>query len=64
MVAEVVDVVIGVDTHRDSHEVEIADPRPPSWIMSRLIGLIDPAEGYLRRDGSGSSWAAIAVRFR
>jgi signal transduction histidine kinase len=27
MVAEVVDAVIGVDTHRDSHEVEIADPR-------------------------------------
>jgi hypothetical protein len=26
MVAEVVDAVIGVDTHRDSHEVEIADP--------------------------------------
>jgi transposase len=27
MLAEVVDAVIGVDTHRDSHEVEIADPR-------------------------------------
>ncbi len=27
MVAEVVDAVIGIDTHRDSHEVEIADPR-------------------------------------
>jgi transposase len=27
MVAEVVDAVIGVDTHRDNHEVEIADPR-------------------------------------
>jgi transposase len=26
-VAEVVDAVIGIDTHRDSHEVEIADPR-------------------------------------
>jgi transposase len=25
MVAEVVDAVIGIDTHRDSHEVEIAD---------------------------------------
>jgi transposase len=27
MLAEVVDAVIGIDTHRDSHEVEIADPR-------------------------------------
>ncbi len=27
MVAEMVDAVIGIDTHRDSHEVEIADPR-------------------------------------
>jgi transposase len=26
MLAEVVDAVIGTDTHRDSHEVEIADP--------------------------------------
>jgi transposase len=25
MLAEVVDAVIGIDTHRDSHEVEIAD---------------------------------------
>jgi hypothetical protein len=25
MVAEMVDAVIGIDTHRDSHEVEIAD---------------------------------------
>jgi hypothetical protein len=33
MLAEVVDAVIGIDTHRDSHEVEIADAhlrhRPP-----------------------------------
>jgi transposase len=27
MVAEIIDAVIGIDTHRDSHEVEIADPR-------------------------------------
>ena len=27
MVAEMVDAVIGIDTHRDSHEVEIADSR-------------------------------------
>ena len=27
MVAEMVDAVIGIDTHRDNHEVEIADPR-------------------------------------
>lgn len=26
MLAEVVDAVVGIDTHRDSHEVEIADP--------------------------------------
>jgi transposase len=26
MLAEAVDAVIGIDTHRDSHEVEIADP--------------------------------------
>jgi hypothetical protein len=26
VLAEVVDTVIGIDTHRDSHEVEIADP--------------------------------------
>ncbi len=26
MLAETVDTVIGIDTHRDSHEVEIADP--------------------------------------
>jgi hypothetical protein len=25
MLAEVVDAVIGIDTHRDSHEIEIAD---------------------------------------
>jgi hypothetical protein len=25
MLAEVVDAVIGIDTHRDSHELEIAD---------------------------------------
>ena len=25
MLAEAVDAVIGIDTHRDSHEVEIAD---------------------------------------
>jgi transposase len=26
VLAEVVDAVIGIDTHRDTHEVEIADP--------------------------------------
>jgi transposase len=26
MLAEIIDAVIGIDTHRDSHEVEIADP--------------------------------------
>ena len=28
MLAEVVDAVVGVDTHRDTHEVEIASPTP------------------------------------
>ena len=37
MLAETVDAVIGIDTHRDTHEVEIADPagRP---IMTMQIG--------------------------
>ena len=36
MLAEVVDAVIGIDTHRDSHEVEIAD-RAGSPILSTRI---------------------------
>ena len=29
MLAELVDAVVGVDTHRDTHEVEIALPTGP-----------------------------------
>jgi len=36
MLAEVVDAVIGIDTHRDSHEVEIAD-RTGSPILTTRI---------------------------
>jgi hypothetical protein len=36
MVAEVVDAIIGVDTHRDSHEVEIADPRGTPIATTRI----------------------------
>ena len=36
MVAEMVDAVIGIDTHRDSHEVEIADPRGTPIAMLRI----------------------------
>jgi len=37
MLAETVDAVIGIDTHRDSHEVEIADPagRPITTMQVR-----------------------------
>jgi transposase len=43
MLAEVVGAVIGIDTHRDSHEVEIADPagRP---IATMRIG--NDSEGF------------------
>ena len=34
MLAEVVDAVIGIDTHRDSHEVEIAVPAGTPALVS------------------------------
>jgi Transposase DDE domain/Transposase len=37
MLAEVVDAVIGIDTHRDTHEIEIADPAGKP-IMTMRIG--------------------------
>ena len=37
MLAEVVDAVIGIDTHRDTHEVEIADPAGTP-VMTMQIG--------------------------
>ena len=36
MLAEVVDAVIGIDTHRDSHEVEIADPAGKPIALLRI----------------------------
>jgi transposase len=36
MLAEVVDAVIGIDTHRDTHEVEIADPAGRPIAMLRI----------------------------
>jgi hypothetical protein len=36
MLAEVVDAVIGIDTHRDSHEVEIADAAGRPIAMMRI----------------------------
>jgi hypothetical protein len=45
MLAETVDAVIGIDTHRDSHEVEIADDgssaartRSPAPVATKLPG--------------------------
>jgi hypothetical protein len=37
MLAELVDTVVGVDTHRDTHEVEIAFPSgaPPLACLAR-----------------------------
>ena len=36
MLAEVVDAVIGIDTHRDTHEVEIADPAGKPIAVMRI----------------------------
>jgi transposase len=36
MLAEMVDAVIGIDTHRDSHEVEIADPAGRPVVAMRI----------------------------
>src|SRR5271170_5847352 len=36
MLAEVVDAVIGIDTHRDTHEVEIADPAGKQIAVMRI----------------------------
>jgi Transposase len=36
MLAEVVDAVIGIDTHRDNHEVEIADLRGTAIATVRI----------------------------
>jgi hypothetical protein len=36
MLTEVIDAVIGIDTHRDSHEVEIADPAGKPIVTMRI----------------------------
>jgi transposase len=36
MLAGVVDAVIGIDTHRDTHEVEIADPAGKAIAVMRI----------------------------
>ena len=36
MLAETVDAVIGIDTHRDTHEVEIADPAGKPIAVMRI----------------------------
>jgi transposase len=45
MLAETVDAVIGIDTHRDTHEVEIADPAGKP-IMTMRIG--NDSAGFTR----------------
>ena len=45
MLAETVDAVIGIDTHRDSHEVEIADPAGTP-VMTMRIG--NDSAGFTR----------------
>ncbi len=50
MLAEVVDAVIGIDTHRDSHEVEIADPAGKP-IAALRIG----------NDSAGFAWLLTAI---
>ena len=45
MLAETVDAVIGIDTHRDSHQVEIADPAGKP-IMTMQIG--NDSAGFTR----------------
>jgi hypothetical protein len=45
MLAETVDAVIGIDTHRDSHEVEIADPAGKP-VMTMRIG--NDSAGFAR----------------
>jgi hypothetical protein len=41
MLAEVVDAVIGIDTHRDSHEVEIADPSKTGGMAAVMVQPVD-----------------------
>src|SRR4051794_30109553 len=45
MLAEVVDAVIGVDTHRDTHEVELA--APTGAVLAR-IQIVNDSKGFAR----------------
>jgi transposase len=45
MLAEVVDAVIGVDTHRDTHEVELA---APTGAVLAQIQIVNDSTGFLR----------------
>jgi hypothetical protein len=47
--AEVVDAVIGVDTHRDNHEVEIADPRGTPIATMPISTTVPGSPSCLRR---------------
>ena len=48
MLAELVDAVVGVDTHRDSHEVEIAFP---NRIPIATCQVRTDIAGFAQRDG-------------
>jgi hypothetical protein len=65
-VAEVVDAVIGIDTHRDSHEVEIADPRGTPLATMRISndsgGRLHRGQPQLRnRGGPGACRGCLLV---
>jgi transposase len=45
MLAEVIDAVVGADTHRDTHELEIAHP---SGVMIAVLSISNDTGGYAR----------------
>ncbi|MDD7941055.1 transposase [Actinomycetospora lutea] len=45
MLAEVIDAVVGADTHRDTHELEIAHP---SGVMIAVSSISNDTCGYAR----------------
>jgi hypothetical protein len=75
MLAEVIDAVIGIDTHRDSHEAEIADAagRPITTVqvsndsggfaqLLATIATVVPDRQAARRTLSKTALAALAGR--
>ena len=54
MLAEVVDAVIGIDTHRDSHEVEFADVTGKPIAMMRIS---NDSAGFARLLAAAASTA-------